>query len=89
MFSQKKELLPINKHKKINNHIERIGLSKKFNKIFKKKDLDKILKFMKSDKKNTSNRINLILLKDFGKIETNFQIDHFVLKKFLSLELNK
>ena len=89
MFSQKKELLPINKHKKINNHIERIGLSKKFNKIFKKKDLDKILKFMKADKKNTSNRINLILLKDFGKIETNFQIDHFVLKKFLSLELNK
>ena len=44
---------------------------------------------MKLDKKNISSKINLILLKDFGKIETHFQIDHFVLKKFLSLELNK
>ena len=29
---------------------------------------------MKSDKKNSSNNINLILIKDFGKIIVDFQI---------------
>ena len=89
MFSQKKGLLNKNKYKKINNHIKKIGLLKKFNKIFKKEDLNKILKFMKTDKKNNSNKINLILIKDFGKIETKFQIKNFIIKKFLSVELNK
>ena len=89
MFSQNKGLLNKNKYKKINNHIKKIGLLKKFNKIFKKEDLNKILKFMKTDKKNNSNKINLILIKDFGKIETKFQIKNFIIKKFLSGELNK
>ena len=44
---------------------------------------------MKSDKKNNSNKINLILLKDFGKIITNFQISENNLKKFLISELKK
>ena len=45
--------------------------------------------FMKSDKKNNSNNINLILIKDFGKIITNFHINEKKLKKFLISELNK
>ena len=89
MFSRKKGLISINKYERINDHIKKIGLVKKFNKIFKKKDLHKILKFMKADKKNTSNKINLILMKDFGKIETKFQINDHTLKKFLYSELNK
>ena len=44
---------------------------------------------MKSDKKNNSKNINLILMKDFGKIKTNFQITETKLKKFLLLELKK
>ena len=43
---------------------------------------------MKSDKKNKSNKINIILIKDFGKIKTNFQINSEKLKKFLLSELN-
>ena len=43
---------------------------------------------MKSDKKNKSNKINIILIKDFGKIKTDFQINSEKLKKFLLAELN-
>ena len=42
---------------------------------------------MKSDKKNKSNKINIILIKDFGKIKTDFQINSDKLKKFLLSEL--
>ena len=44
---------------------------------------------MKSDKKNISNKINLILMRDFGKIKTDFYTNDILLKKFLLLELNK
>ena len=73
----------------IDNHIEKIGTNKKYNKLIKKKDINKIISFMKSDKKNNSNKINLILIKNFGKIKTNFQINSIKLKKFLISELNK
>ena len=43
---------------------------------------------MKSDKKNSSKKINLILLKNFGKIKTDFQITEFSLKKFLNSQLS-
>ena len=38
---------------------------------------------MKSDKKNNSDKINLILIKDFGKIKTDFQITSTKLKSYL------
>ena len=88
-FSNKKKILSKQKFKLFDDHINKIGLTHKFNKLFKKKDLDKIIFFMKSDKKNNSNKINLILIKDFGKIKTDFQIDSIKLKKFLNAELNK
>jgi 3-dehydroquinate synthetase len=36
-------------------------------KYFKKKDVNKIISFMKKDKKNFSSKLNLILLKRVGK----------------------
>ena len=38
---------------------------------------------MKSDKKNNSEKINLILMKDFGRIKTDFQINPLKLKNYL------
>ena len=73
----KKKIL-INKIKTVNN----------LEKLFKKKHINKTIKFMKSDKKNNSDKINLILIKDFGKIKTDFQINSDKLKKFLLSELN-
>jgi len=72
----------------IRNHILKIKLPNTLNKLFKEKDINKIIYFMKSDKKNSSKKINLVLLKDFGKIKINYQISDLKLKKFLISELN-
>ena len=60
----------------------------KIEKLFKKRHVSKIMNYMRSDKKNNSNNINLILLKDFGKIIIDFQINPTNLKKYLSSSLN-
>ena len=44
---------------------------------------------MKSDKKNNSKNINIILIKNFGKIKIDYQINEKSLKKFLISELKK
>ena len=61
------------KHKKICNkkyiilnHIERIKIAPKSNNFFTKRDSEKILNYMQSDKKNRSNQISLVLLKKIG-----------------------
>ena len=87
-FSNIRNILSKKKFKLINSHIEKITSINNLSKLFKKKDLNKIINFMKSDKKNKSNKINIILIKDFGKIKTDFQINSDKLKKFLLSELN-
>ncbi len=82
-FSYNYNLLSYKKFKIINNHIKKIKILNNLEKLFRKKHINKIINFMKSDKKNSSEKINLILIKDFGKIETNFQIIPSKLKKFL------
>ena len=43
---------------------------------------------MKADKKNKSNKINLILLKKIGKPKINLNFNVSKVKKFLYSELN-
>ena len=88
-FSKKNNLINSKKFQLIKKHINKINLKKNYIKLFKSKDVNKIIKFMKSDKKNTSKNINLILIEDFGKIKTNFHITEKKLKKFLLLSLKK
>ena len=54
-------------------------------KIFKKKELNKIIYFMKKDKKNINKKINLILLKKIGKTTKpkRFILNSNEIKKFL------
>ncbi len=87
-FSHKNNILSKRKLNIILNHIHRIGMNSKILNLFKKKDAGKILSFMKSDKKNNSQNINLILIKDFGSIKLDFQINYSSLKKYLSMNLN-
>ena len=87
-FSKKQNLINIKSYKSIKNHINKIPLNKSFKSLFKKKDINKIISFMKSDKKNSSKKINLILFKNFGKIKTDLQITEFSLKKFLNSQLS-
>ena len=44
---------------------------------------------MKSDKKNKSDSINLILIRNFGKLNLNYQAKSSELNKFLLKELNE
>ena len=57
---------------------------------FTKKEVNKILAFMKKDKKNVDNKIKLILLKKIGKAnETDsFKITNKEMKKFLLESFN-
>jgi 3-dehydroquinate synthase/shikimate kinase/3-dehydroquinate synthase len=68
-FSFKKKLLNKREYKLIKNHIIKLDKSLKLNKFFNKKDANKIVKFMITDKKNINEKINLVLLKKIGKTE--------------------
>ena len=86
-FSFKRRILSKQKFNIIINHINKIEMKPKIKKLFKKKHISKIMNYMRSDKKNNSNNINLILIKDFGKIVVDFQISPSDLKKYISKSL--
>jgi len=65
-FSLKNNLLNKNDYNSIINHISKANLPSKIKKFFKMRDLNKILSFMVMDKKNTTDKINLVLLKKIG-----------------------
>ena len=86
-FSLENKFLKITKYNKIVSHINHLNLPHNLNKFFSKKNINLILNFMKSDKKNNSTNINLVLLKDLGKpiINKNFKIEK--IRKFFEKEL--
>ena len=87
-FSFKKKLISINEYNLIFNHYKNTNLPYKIHKYFTIKSLDKILSFMIKDKKNDSEKINLILLKKIGNPIINNQYNKNYLKSFLKKELN-
>ena len=68
-------------------HIKKINFKLSVNKIFKKKDRNKILGFMLNDKKNISSKINLVLLKGIGSPIINKSFHSNEIKKFFLKEL--
>ena len=60
-------MLNINNYDLISKHINDTNLPNNLRKYFSLKDLNKIYYFMTKDKKNNSNKINLILLKKIGR----------------------
>tara|TARA_Y100000590_G_scaffold177283_1_gene202451 strand:- start:712 stop:1809 length:1098 start_codon:yes stop_codon:yes gene_type:complete len=81
-FSYNYNLLKKNRFEIINTHINKINITSNLEKLFKKKHVNRIINYMKTDKKNSSEKINLILIKDFGKIKTDFQITPKKLKNY-------
>ena len=59
----------------------------KLKKFFKTRDLNKILSFIAKDKKNNSNKINLVLLKKIGHPIINREYTKHNLSEFLKREL--
>jgi 3-dehydroquinate synthase/shikimate kinase/3-dehydroquinate synthase len=73
----------------IENHLNKLNLPKNINKFFSSKDLNKILSFMKKDKKNNTNKINLVLLKKIGDPTYKLHFNEKKITFFLRKELIK
>ena len=58
-------------------------------KYFSKKNIYKIIRFMRSDKKNYSDTINIITLKKIGGVSINKQFSSSMVKKFILTKLLK
>ena len=86
-FSLLNEILSIKEFALIENHLNKLSLPRNINKFFSIRDLNKILSFMQKDKKNDSNKINLVLLKKIGSPTYKLQFDKKKIYSFLRKEL--
>ena len=76
-FKKKKEL------ELIQNHYSSLGLPYKIKKFFRRKDITKLIKFMKFDKKNYDKNIKLILINQIGKAAKPKSYSENKIKEFL------
>ena len=83
-FSLNLKILKKSDYNLILNHINNLNLAISVNKFFTKKDINKILFFMTKDKKNKSQKINLVLLKKIGSPQINIEYPKERLKKFFN-----
>ena len=86
-FANQKHIIKKNDYIKIINHFKKFNLFMEIKKEFFKKNINKILSFMKKDKKNNNNKINLVLLNKIGKATYNYQFKVPIIYKFLNKEL--
>ena len=70
----------------IRKHYLDLNLPINIKKYFKRKDVNKITKFVLKDKKNLNEKINLILLSRIGKVikPGSFRITSHEFKKYLT-----
>ena len=87
-FSYEKNIINKPNYLQIIQHIKDSNLPNKLNKFFSSKDIKKIISFMCNDKKNKSNKINLILLNKIGKPIIDKHYTKKDLFKFLKNQLN-
>jgi len=88
-FSFSNKLMSIKEFNLIENHLNKLSLPKNINKFFSIKNLNTLLSFMKKDKKNNTNKINLVLLKKIGSPIYKLQFDEKKIHLFLKKELIK
>ena len=86
-FSLNLKLITYENYDTILKHIGDSKLPLNIKDYFSYKDLNKILKFMSKDKKNLSNKINLILLKKTGSSVIDKEYTKIKIKDFLKKEL--
>ena len=86
-FSLKKKLLKKIDFNLIVSHLEKASLSYNIKKIFSKKDVNKIVSYMQKDKKNNSEKINLILLKKIGLVDLKMKFNNKQIKNFFNKTL--
>jgi len=82
LWDIQKNILNKNDYKSITSHISNLNLPLSIKKLFKSKDINKIVSFMLKDKKNKSNKINLVLLNKIGSATINREFNKQSLKFF-------
>ncbi len=87
-LSKKLKILNEKDYQLIFSHLSKLNFIN-LNKLFSKKDLNKIITFMLSDKKNTSKNLNIITIKRIGRVILNNQYNAETIKKFIKLEMFK
>jgi len=88
-FSLVNNILSIKEFNLIDNHLHKLDLPRNINKFFSIRNLNKILSFMKKDKKNNTNKVNLVLLKKISSPIYKLQFDEKKINFFLRKELIK
>ena len=88
-FSLVNNILDIKEFNLIQNHLNKLSLPRNINNFFSLKNLNKILSFMKKDKKNITNKISLVLLRKLGSPIYKLQFDEKKINLFLKKELIK
>ena len=88
-FSLLNKILNKKEFEIINDHLNNLNLPRDVNKFFSIKNLSSILSFMKKDKKNSTKKISLVLLKKIGSPVYNLQFNEKTINLFLKKELTK
>ena len=86
-FSNENKFLKNNDYRLIKKHLENSKLPHNIKNYFSSKDVNKILSFMIKDKKNNTDKINLVLLKKIGRPTIENQYNKNYLKSFLKNQL--
>ncbi len=87
-LSKKLKILNNNDYQLIISHLSMLHFNN-LKKYFKIKDLNRIVDFMLSDKKNTTKKINFITLKKIGGVNINIHLSPLRVKQFIKSELLK
>ena len=88
-FSLLNKILNKKEFNLINDHLNDLSLPRDINKFFSIKNLNTILSFMKKDKKNNTEKVNLVLLKKIGSPVYKLQFNEKTINLFLKKELTK
>ena len=88
-FSLVNKILHFKDFELVENHLKQLNLPRDINKYFSKKNLNQILSFMKKDKKNNTQKINLILLRKIGSPIHKLQFNENKISFFFKKELIK
>ena len=86
-FSNKIRILNKKDYKLVLDHFKKIKVNSNIKNFFSLKDLKKLVFFMIKDKKNISQKINLILLRKIGNTVLNRKFNQNTIKLFLKKEL--
>ncbi len=87
MFSLKNKLTNLSDFNLIIKHLDKAKLAYNVSRLFSKVDTKKIISFMKNDKKNNSDKINLVLLKKIGSMELEKKFSEKKIRLFINEKL--